>query len=174
VSEWTSPAGTIVPVRRARKHQTLKATLSRSVSNLPIRVPSQDWARVVTGDKGMFRTYAQGRKPLGDVVPAGTPCPHPCLLYSQRGAEKRLVLAPAVLRAFRREPLGAISKEDLAAEGFKSMWKFRYYWTTRYKKLGWRPWDEITVLEVTPMTDELTRWSAEWFFEQLFGQLVAS
>lgn len=120
----------------------------------------------------MFRTYAHGENRLALVIPPDTVCPRPCLIYTQRGHERQWVMAPAILESFRREPIGAISSEDLATEGFEYMPAFRYYWTNRYKKIGWRPWDEVTVIELSPMRDGSRDWAARWLYGQVFGEVT--
>lgn len=136
----------------------MSVLLKRTVTNLPIRVPSTDWAAVVTGQKRMFRTYsASGSERDRPVVPPGTECPRPCLLFTARHdgplRTRRWEALPGILLSHRQEPLGSITPEDLAAEGFEFLPGFRHYWKLRHKKLGWRPWDMVSVIEVRPFCE---------------------
>lgn len=160
-----------------RREGTISNLLRRNVGNLPIRVPTVDWAKVVTGEKHMFRTYcARATSPERPVVPPDTVVPRSCLLYAVRfdgpGRSRRWEATPGVLLSHRQEPLGAITPEDLEAEGFKFLPAFRFYWKQRYRKFGWRPWDMVSVLEVRPWNvgvDDLDT-QGRWLLEQLYGE----
>lgn len=166
--------GTVVPKPRPHAGR-VSVLVSRKVTNLPIRVPSTDWGAIVTGQKQMFRTYSlSGRDLERPVVPPDTECPRPCLLFSARHdgprRSRRWKATPGVLLSHRQEPLGSITPDDLAREGFEFLPAFRFYWRQRYKKLGWRPWDMVSVLEVRPMTDlDMDDWGT-WLFDQLYGE----
>lgn len=171
-AEYSAPVETLgtVAARHPRHH---RMSLVRKVTNLPIRVPSSDWAAVVTGRKQMFRTYGPGFDRERPVVPADTECPRPCLLFTERqvGAERQRQwrAVPGVLLAHRQEPLGSITPEDLAKEGRHFLPAFRYYWRDRYRNLGWRPWEMVSVLEVQPLDIEDEQWGL-WALKQLYGE----
>lgn len=151
-SDYRAPDAGVAPVPRPRAGVRVSALLHRNVTNLPIRVSGIDWAALVTGQKLIFRTYSgMGGQRERPVVPPGTECPRPCLLYTVRGRAKRWEAKPAVLLGHRQEPLGSITPEDLWAEGFEFLPAFRRYWKSRYPTVGWRPWDMVSVLEVRPM-----------------------
>ncbi len=88
-----------------------------------LRVPSVDWAAVKLGSKTEFRVA--GRASLAQTVYT----PTPVLAYTVRSGlhDSKLM----VLTAVWREPLGAITPEGLAAEGFPDFAHFRRYWMTR-------------------------------------------
>lgn len=157
MSEYRAPEktlGSAIPKPR-RNSGTITQATTRRLTNLPIRVPSTDWAAVVTGKKQMFRTYnSSGSHPEYPVVPPGTECPRPCLLFAARHdgpkRSRRWEAVPGVLLAHRQEPLGSITPEDLVKEGHHFLPAFRFYWKQRYKRLGWRPRDMVSVIEVRP------------------------
>lgn len=165
-----------VAVPKPRRHEgRISVLLRRTVTNLPIRVPSSDWAAVATGTKGMFRCYSEsGRDRTRPVVPADTECPRPCLLFSARHPKvlraRRWEALPGVLLSHRHEPLGSITPEDLAREGFEFLPAFRFYWKQRHKRLGWRPWDMVSVLEVRPMAQGDFDTLGEQLLYELYGE----
>lgn len=170
------PVGIPTPRRR---QGTISNLARRSAGNLPVRVPAYDWADVITGNKSMFRTYcARATSRERPVVPPDTECPRPCLLYAVRhngpARSRRWEAVPGVLLSHRQEPLGAITPEDLKAEGFEFLPAFKFYWKRRYPKVGWRPWDFVSVLEVRPWNvgvedlDDDTQ--ARWLLKQLYGE----
>lgn len=151
--------------------------------NLPVRVPTVDWAKVATGEKRQFRTYcARAGDRQRPVVPPDMEVPRPVLLYTARhnglNRARRWEAIPGILFAHRQEPLGSITFEDLAAEGFEFLPAFKFYWKRRYQKIGWRPTDLVSVLEVRPLrgssdnevesVDE--QWCGQWLLRQLYGE----
>lgn len=91
-----------------------------------LRVPSQDWAAVKHGSKTEFRTV----KPTAIATFDSVEVPTPVVAYAVKpGGRHDSQLM--VLTAAWREPLGAISPESLAAEGFPSLAVFRRYWMQR-------------------------------------------
>lgn len=135
-----------------------------------------DWDLVSVGQKRMFRAYAEK---AGDrsrpLVPPDTETPRPCLLFAARhGVRKGYRMIPGVLLSHRQEPLGTISAEDLTAEGFEYLPAFKFYWKRRYRALGWRPWDLVSVLEVRPMQFEVDGHDFDefgwWAMEELYGE----
>lgn len=175
---YSQPRGTISAARPAPARSGaggVRQALSRRVLNLPIRVPAMDWDAVVCGQKRMFRAYCErARDPSTPIVLPGTEVPRPCLLFATRytgpRGTKEYKAVPGVLIAHRQEPLGAISPEDLAAEGFKFLPAFRFYWKRRYQKLGWRPWDMVSVVEVRPVYEDDHTWVRDWIHDQLYAE----
>lgn len=98
-----------------------------TVSTRFLRVPSPDWAGVKLGLKREFRTV--GRRAI--TAPDSIEVPTPVVAYRLRqtggGYDSQLM----VLVATWREPLGAISEESLANEGFSDIANFRRYWMNR-------------------------------------------
>lgn len=181
MSEYRAPEetlGTVVPKPKRHRGQVGRL-LTREISNLPIRVPSTDWPAVITGQKRMFRSYglspAYPEKPL---VPPDTACPRPCLLFAARHdgphRSRTWKATRGVLLSHRQEPLGAITSEDLVAEGFEFLPAFRFYWRQRYKRLGWRPWDMVSVLEVRPWEPGVRASDDQvfgaWALQELYGE----
>lgn len=147
---------------------TIAQQALRTASNLPIKVPSVDWAKVFVGEKRMFRWYAKGASALPTC---DLPCP--CLLYSSRRVHRGIghwEATPGILTACRQEPLGAIPPADVAAEGFEFLPAFRWYWKMRNKRLGWRPWDLVNVYEVRPLFPEDIDWVKQWIFDRLYRE----
>lgn len=160
-----------------------KGRLTRHVSNLAVRVPRTYWEAVVTGKRRMFRSYADNRNPGGRsarLIREGEEFPRPAVIYSQRGhARWPYDAALAIILAYRQEPLGAISVDDLIAEGMirsedplerrTGISRFRAHWKHRHSHLGWRPGDLISVVELRPLTEGDRDWAAGWLFDRLYG-----
>lgn len=97
-------------------------------STLFLRVPNSEWTRVKRGVKREFRSAPGAQSQLLAVRP-----PMPVVAYSvdrQGRHDARLM----VLEKMWREPLGAISPESLAAEGFSSLAEFRRHWILTNRK----------------------------------------
>jgi hypothetical protein len=102
----------------------------RRVSTTFLRVPTRDWPAVKRGYKTEFRAPIGGRRGVPQLFSVLTPC---CVVaYSIRNDEHDAQLM--VLEQQWQEPLGAISPESLAREGFASMAEFRAYWLAREHK----------------------------------------
>lgn len=171
----TDPPEPVAVARPRSREGTISNLLRRRVGNLPIRVPAVDWSKVVTGQKTMFRAYSErGGDRQRPVVPIETPAPRPCLLYAVRhngpGRSRRYEAVPAWLLAHRQEPLGAITSEDLAEEGFEFRPAFKWYWQDRYRKLGWRPTDMVSVLRVRVITDTDLENMGRFLFDELYAE----
>jgi hypothetical protein len=170
-----APARSIVDLARAgeqRRHPpTLKGALSRRFYNQPVKVPRGDWVKVLIGTKRMYRSYSDswhGRHlPL---IPEGEQYPRPAVIYSRPPATTLRDVALAVILGFRQEPLGAISPEDLATEGFPTLNHFKRYWKARYRRWGYRPRDTISVVQLRPWTPEDNELQAQWLLQHLFGE----
>lgn len=105
-----------------------------------LRVPESEWLGVKRGRKSEFR-----RRVTRVAVPEA---PTPVVAYRVTNGvnhEARLM----VLERTWREPLGAISEESLAREGFRSLAEFRRHWKIRTKH-PFRPLDEVQVYRVRP------------------------
>ena len=77
-----------------------------------------------------------------------------------------------VLEAVWREPLGVISPESLAAEGFESFAHYRRYWCIREKRL-FRPLHKTTVFRVRRWDSEDDRAMADVLLQRLYGEFLA-
>lgn len=172
MGEYRAPSRTLgTEIARPRRGESrISVLLRRTVTNMPLRVPAVDWAKVVLGEKRMFRAYSASKRDRSlSVVPPSTECPRPCLFFTQHGSG-RWEASPGVLLSHRQEPLGAITPEDLVREGFEFLPAFRWYWKKRYPKLGWRPRDMVSVLEVRPWEHGDRMEFAERLLVELFGE----
>lgn len=171
---WQPPERTLTDLRQKdrRARPSANAAHRRQLTNLPIRVPPIDWEQVAGGAKSMFRCYSDNPTKREDpIVPAGMVLPRPVVAFTQRNDRSRSRSAAVmVLEQHRMEPLGSISAEDVAAEGFEFLGQFRWYWKRRHVNLGWRPWDMINVMVMRPPTAADWQWCGEWAMGQLYGE----
>lgn len=115
-----------------------------------LRLPRRDWAAITTGEKTEFRSPGgSGVPPLGMLKP-----PTPVIVYSPPSGYggPDLLFELMVLEECFKEPLGAISAESLANEGFESLDQFRRYWKLRFTKQRrpWVPGKPISVFRLRP------------------------
>ncbi len=115
-----------------------------------------DWAAVKVGSKTEFRVA--GRASLAQNVY----CPTPVVAYTVRAGvhESKLM----VLTAVWREPLGSITQESLAAEGFPDFAHFRRYWMQR------------THRRFTPLTNVVAYRVRDWVGDDqpVLGSMILS
>jgi hypothetical protein len=135
------------------------------VKTLFLRVPSAEWARIVTGGKTEFRQQP-GRSTL--VRPN---CPTPVVGYREHAGvlESQLL----VLDDTWREPLGAITQESLEREGFRDFDSFRQHWMQRTKR-RFRPLLDVQVYRVRVLhdTDEDYNYAGRLLLARLYGEHV--
>lgn len=134
------------------------------ISRLYLRIPKVDWPSVTQGRKTELR--ANGR---------GTPhtelrTPTPIVAYAVGVAGPRFKLM--VVEDVWEEPVGAISDESLAREGFKTRREFRAYWRKRNHTHEWRPLTVTRVFRVRPFTSEDRAPLADALFDRLYGEYV--
>lgn len=125
-----------------------------------LRVPRVDWARVLTGEKRELR--AAGRHALHHVRLGNVPTP--VVGYSFQRYRSTCDSALLVVERAWSEPLGAISPESLAAEGFEQLRDFKLYWKARHASVGYRPAATVQCLQLRPW-DKATD-------PELFGRLL--
>lgn len=135
-------------------------------ATLILRIPRTDWAAVRCGEKREFREAGRWAPPWTRLK-----LPLPILGYSRsRSAGESSVPDSAlfILDECWMEPLGAISTESLAAEGFgdleelresrearaAAMSEFRRYWKARHPSTGYRPLSKVFVYRVRPLTED--------------------
>jgi hypothetical protein len=170
---WQPPERTLADVTQPRRFRktNLRQSVHRTVDTCPIFVPPVDWDVVTQDAKPMFRCYGPAKRMIGPVVPADVEFPRPVMAYTRRGdrqhTRERTLM---ILLEHRMEVLGAISPEDLELEGFDWLPGFRWYWKQRYRKLGWRPWDEVNVIRLRRPVEEDWAWCGEYLMTQLFGE----
>lgn len=119
------------------------AKLRARVANTIVMVPDTDWAAILAGEKRMFRSYSRRNRPA--LLPT------PIVAY-RFGLADRLEHTVLYLEDTWQEPLGSISPEDLAEEGFATMSEFRRYFDARYPKGGFRPLAPVQVYRIRPVT----------------------
>lgn len=128
-----------------------------------LRVPRCDWARVVRGEKTEFRSKITNMSRATNYF-----TPAPIVAWSQvpsRPGDPDTQLM--VLERAWIEPIGAITDDGLAREGFKTRAEFRTYWR-RERAGSWLPLVEINVWRVRPARDhgEL----GAMLLERLYGE----
>lgn len=144
----------------------------RQARTIFLRVPAQDWIAVKRGVKREFRGSTGTASRFFSVDP-----PTPVVAYRVRRGEYDSKLM--VLERAWQEPLGAISEESLAAEGFDSFGAFRRYWMQRERK-RFTPTRRVWVYRVRPWSDAdmepmalrlLMRLYGEWLLDRGAGDL---
>lgn len=132
-----------------------------TVSTQFLRVPRIDWARVLTGEKRELRLTGYGALQTRSA-------PTPVVGYSFQSYRSLPDAALMVLERTWSEPLGAITRESLAAEGFQTLRDFKHYWRNRHKSVGYRPLAVVQVVQVRPW-EKAT--DPELFGAELLGRL---
>jgi hypothetical protein len=135
-------------------------------STIFVRVPSEDWWAVKRGTKREFRSRQSSVTAI-----QGLALPTPCVvwrLHPYHGYEAVLM----VLKAVWREPLGAISEESIANEGFATMAEFRRAWVIREKR-RFPLLAPVTVYRVRPWTPEDGVAMGDALLRQLYGEFLA-
>lgn len=110
-----------------------------------LRVPAEDWAAVTTGHKTEFRLVRKAPPP--DLIK--TPTPVVAYLSTNSEADTRLML----LEDSWMMPVGMISEESLAREGFPDLAHFRRYWMQRTNQ-HFDPMQNVAVYRVRPVTPD--------------------
>jgi hypothetical protein len=137
----------------------------RQTSTVFVRVPRADWAAVKHGAKREFRAGSGRYSALWNVT---TPTPAVAYTINGRGQYDSALV---VLEKVWCEPLGAISEESLAAEGFATFPEFRRAWMLREKRL-FPPLRMTTVYRVRPWTDDATARMGEALLSRLYGDFI--
>lgn len=139
----------------------------RSASTRFLRVPTVDWPAVAAGEKRQVR-----------LVPAGAPrfhrhmVPSPIVAYAsaRNGVRGEVYIRGRqlmVLESFKIEPLIAISKADLEAEGFEDLVEYRRYWNAH--RGGFRPMFKVIAYSIRPMEPGEEEEFALTIFRHLYG-----
>lgn len=111
-----------------------------------LRVPAEDWPSVRIGAKTEFRASGRSVTQLWNVT-----CPMLVVGYRvRRGVHDSRLF---VLEETHTEPLGAISPESLAREGYGSVAEFRRYWVGRTKQ-RFKPLAKVQVYRIRAATPE--------------------
>jgi hypothetical protein len=138
----------------------------RRVSTTFLRVPARDWPAVKRGYKTEFRA-GNGRNAVPQLFGIHTPCP--VVAYSIRNGHYDAKVM--VLEELWQEPLGAISPESLAREGFKTFAEFRTYWLERERK-RFRPTRQVFAYRVRPWAPQDADTLAGRMFSHLYGEFL--
>ena len=134
-------------------------------STIFVRVPSEDWHAVRGGYKREIRTRQSS---LAAVQ--GLSLPLPCVAY-RRHAQYGYDAVLMVLEAVWQEPLGAISEESIANEGYATMAEFRRAWTIREKR-RFPLLAPVTVHRVRPWMPEDGATMGRALLRQLYGEFL--
>ena len=130
-----------------------------------VRVHADDWPAVKNGIKREFRGGRGASSRTFNVE-----CPTPVVAYCIRAPndyEARVM----VLTNTWQEPLGAISDQSLAAEGFDTLAAFRRYWMLRERK-RFQPTRMVFVYQVRPWEpDDLTELGVK-LIDRLYGDFL--
>ena len=137
----------------------------RKARTIFLRVPNADWINVTRGIKTEFRAGSGACSAMWGVEP-----PTPVVAYrvhKVHGHEARLM----VLERKWQEPLGAISEESLANEGFESLAEFRRYWMAREKR-RFTPTRMVMAYEVRPFVPGEEHSLGVSLFNRLYGEFL--
>lgn len=136
----------------------------REVVNRRLSIPDVDWHDVRAGTKTELRYYERyaSRQLAADIPVVGV----------RRGDKSRTMLL--TIEDVFKEPLGVISPESLAREGFDNLGDFRRYWIGRHggRNEGYRPLDLVYVIQLHPMTAEDEERFRERIWQTLFGEFA--
>lgn len=143
--------------------------LLRTAKTIRVHLPRVDFNDIRVGAKREFRNY--GRRMIEPL-----PAPHAVVGYNAKDwwtPENGLDGIDTVLLTLEdtwTEPLGAISEESVAREGFDSLADFRRYFAARYPNGGFRPMANVIVYRIHPMTDEEKAMYADALWERIYGR----
>lgn len=145
-----------------------KPWTQRKATTVFLRVPREDWSAVKIGSKVEFRMPGgRAMSQLWSVKP-----PTAVVAYAIRANgqyESKLM----ILERHWREPVGGITPESIAAEGFENMAHFRRYWMRRTRR-RFRPLQEVSVYRVRPFREGDAPSLAMGLFNRLYGEHLAA
>lgn len=130
-----------------------------------LRVPTQDWLQVTRGVKTEFRA-ARGHQTQAWAIKVPTPVVAYRVLRCEKHEAKLMVLEKTW-----REPLGAISEESLAREGYATFAEFRRYMRNRERR-PFRPLQEVQVFQVRPWVEADRTDMASLLLDRLYGDFL--
>lgn len=130
-----------------------------------VRVPRRDWLAVKFGHKREFRAACGKHSALFNVA---TPTPAVAYTILFSGEYDSTLM---VLEAVWREPLGAITEESLANEGFDTFAEFRRAWMIREHR-RFPPLRMTTVYKLRPWTPQDEQTMGEVLLERLYGDFL--
>lgn len=132
-----------------------------------LRVPIIDWPAVKRGLKSEFRS-GWGKNKTPKLFQVSPPTPVVAYAISSTGEyDARLM----VLEDIWLEPLGAISPESLAREGFESLAQFRRYWLEREGR-RFTPTRQVFAYRVRPWADGDEALMGRALLDRLYGEFL--
>jgi hypothetical protein len=134
-----------------------------------LKVARQDWAALVCGEKREYRVV-RGRNQSPNAAGRWR-TPAPVVAFSYQAFRDEPDFALLICEDTWTEPLGAISAQSLAAEGFDSIDEFRLYWRDREPK-GFRPLTDVAVYRLRPWEDSDRAEQAEILLERVYGAFL--
>lgn len=129
-----------------------------------LRVPLAEWNAVKLGYKTEFRAGAH----VPQLFEVPTPTLVAAYAIDQVGRYEAKLM---ILEEMWQEPLGAISEESLANEGFASLAEFRKHWMAREHR-RFRPTRKVFVYRVRLADGEDLIQQGERLVERLYGQFL--
>lgn len=137
-------------------------------STIFLRVPAPEWPAVKRGVKREFRSGV-GPGKTQRMWTVKFPAPAVAYTVNHRGEyDARLM----VLERAWQEPLGAISPESLAAEGFETLAEFRRHWMRR-EHSRFLPTRMVFAYRVRPWREEDREEQAALLLERLYGDFLS-
>lgn len=157
------PTKTLTPSQKASR------SITSAYRHSPAYVSRVDWLDVISGRKTEYRLIVPGGPGQPPLQPPKYP--GPLIIYTEHAAiPGELETALVTIEGKWSEPVGAITEESLAREGFASMSDYRRYMAARYPTLGYAPRMRCMVRRVHPMTDEERGEFQQWIWDKLFGR----
>lgn len=138
----------------------------RKASTVFLRIPVGDWVPVTRGVKTEFRASSHAVTQALNLEP-----PTPVVAYRVRRSsdpDQTHDTKLMVLTDTWQEPIGSISPESLAREGFSEFAQFRRYWMGRTRR-RFRPMTMVRVFVVRQFEEEDWMKFAELLMERLYG-----
>jgi hypothetical protein len=126
-----------------------------------IRVPALDWPKLISGHKTELRLTGRG------VLVTTLQPPSGMIGYLRTPAGDRFRLF--VCEDAWAEPLGAISDESLAREGFATRKEFRHYWRGRTHSHVFKPLTTVQVVRLRPFGPGDRELLGNKLFDRLWG-----
>lgn len=129
-----------------------------------LRIPRVDWPKVIAGEKTELR--AAGRNAL-NADRLNPPIPVVgYTMWEHKPPTSRLL----VLEQAHTEPLGAISPEALAREGFATIKEFKHYWRLYRTREAYKPLTKVWVYRIRPFTPDDVDEFGRRLFDHIYGE----
>jgi len=142
---------------------TERQQLRVGLQNVRLWVHRTDFAGLRCGERPVFRSYKV--RPIRDL-------PRPVIVCSAHPATGRVDTALSLLVDQWVHPLGTISDEEVAEEGFASRGEYKRYFAERYPRWGWRPLENVMAFRLRPLTDDDRQAWLDRVWERLYGSFA--